>query len=306
MTSTLPFPSPRASSPRASRPHRAVAIGVIGVGLVALCDIGLLVAGVLPWSFPVAMLAAGLLVSASMAVGFELAREATRRGGDRHASDLSGLAHDIRTPLHTTRTLLQLVESGSLGALTAEASDALARAAIAASRAEALLLDSLGAGTPQPPAASGVRALSANVDEALDHAIDALRSRIEESQAVIERGVLPMVQADPLALERALTNLLLNAITHSSPDVAPRIRVSAASEGGRCVLTVSDNGPGIPASLLDSAFDPGVRGFSARQSPGFGLGLSTVRRLVEQQGGRAWIDPASNEGASIRLELPAA
>lgn len=295
MTSTLQFPSPTGS-----RPGRAAALVVIGVGLVALCDLGLLIAGVLPWSVPVAMLAVGLLVSASMAVGYDLARESARRAGATRAADLDGLAHDLRAPLHTTRTLLELVESGSLGSMTAEASNALSRAALAAGRVDALLHSSLETSTSQ------LLMPKTNVDDVLARSIEAIRARVDESNAIIDRGSLPVVRADPLALERALTNLLVNAITHARPDVQPRIRVDAESEGGRCVITVSDNGPGIPASLLDSAFDPGVRGFSARQSPGFGLGLSTVRRLVEEQGGRAWIDPQAAEGARVRLELPAA
>ncbi|MSP22314.1 MAG: ATP-binding protein [Dehalococcoidia bacterium] len=52
-------------------------------------------------------------------------------------------------------------------------------------------------------------------------------------------------------------------------------------------MSVRDNGPGVPAQIRDRAFESGVRGFSPDGPARFGLGLSTVRRLVEQQGGRA-------------------
>lgn len=245
---------------------RVAALVVIGVGLASLVDLGLVISGVVSWSFPAAMLAVGLLVSASMAIGFELARESARRA-DGGATSLHRPAGDV--PL------------------------------LAANRVDALLHDRLRA-----PAAS--RGRRARLDEALDHAIDALRPRIVESQAVIERGELPTVQADPIALERALTNLLQNALTHGRRSEPPRIEVRATPGQDGWVVSVSDNGPGIPAGLQDRAFEPGVRGRANEQSPGFGLGLSTVRRLIEEQGGRVWIEPATESGACVRMELRAA
>lgn len=278
--------------------YRAAAALTFGIGVLALIDLGLLIAGLVPWSFPVALLAVGLLVSASMAIGFELAHG---RYGVHAAptTALDGLAHDLRSPLTTTRSLLQLVEDGSLGALTPEARDALGRASLAAGRLEAVLQHTLQPATGQPSNRH------ADLDRVLDQALAALHTRIEDSGAVVRRHPLPVVDGDPIALERALTNLVLNAIVHARPGDRPEIDVDAERVNGNWVVTVSDNGPGIPATLRETAFDPGIRGRASRQSPGFGLGLSTVRRLVEEQGGRAWIDP-SEAGARVRLELPAA
>jgi signal transduction histidine kinase len=287
---------------RSARPRRWGAFLIAGVGLFALADLGLLIAGVLPWSLAAAMIAVGLLVSASMAIGYDLARTPVPRDarGSRDA-DLGGLAHDLRAPLTTTRSLLQLVESGSLGELTPAASDALGRAALAAGRVEDLLQRSL-----LEDASTDVETPRADLGTALSRALDALHTRITESGAVIERGALPVVAADPIDMERVLTNLVLNSITHARPGQPPHIRVRAERDGRHWLVSVSDDGPGVPAALRERAFEPGVRGFSSQQSPGFGLGLSTVRRLVESHGGRAWIDPTTRSGASVQIELPAA
>lgn len=285
-----------------ARRYRLAALLTVGIGLLALVDLGLLIAGVVSWSFPVALLAVGLLVSTSMAIGFELARGSRGHSTGTSGANLDGLAHDLRSPLTTTRSLLQLVEDGSLGALTPEARDALGRASLAASRVEALLQHSLHSAANER---SREASRQADLNLVLDRATQALHTRIEESGAVIHRHPLPVVQGDPVALERALTNLVLNAIVHARPGERPEIEVDAEEQDGRWVVTVSDNGPGIPVKLRETAFDPGVRGRASQQSPGFGLGLSTVRRLVEEQGGRAWIDP-SEVGARVMLELRAA
>lgn len=290
-SSAAPHGAPRSM---AGRPARTAVLLITGVGLLAMADLGLLIAGVLPWSVPAAMIAVGLLVSASMAVGYDLARNSLP-----HASmdaNLAGLAHDLRAPLSTTRTLLDLVESGSMGRLPRRAGDALGRASLAAERVETLLEQSLGQESER----------RADLGRALSHALDSLHARIVESGAVIERGTLPVVAADPADMERVLTNLLLNSITHARPGEAPHVRVDASREGAHWVVTVSDRGPGIPSSLGERAFEPGVRGRTRAQSPGFGLGLATVRRLVERHGGRAWIEAQTEHGTAVQLELRAA
>lgn len=262
-----------------------------------MADLGLLIAGVLPWSVPAATISLGLLVSASMAVGYDLARTSMPR--PVADPELRGLAHDLRAPLTTTRTLLDLVGSGSMGELSREACDALGRASLAAERVESLLERSLHDDVATPSS-------SADLGLALSRAIDALHTRIVDSGAVIKRGSLPVVVADPADMERVLTNLLLNSITHARPGEPPLIHVAAERDGKHWIVTVSDDGPGIPSALRERAFDPGVRGRTTAPSPGFGLGLSTVRRLVERHGGRAWIDPANEQGTSVQLELRAA
>jgi signal transduction histidine kinase len=226
----------------------------------------------------------------------------------RHARAIdagtAGIAHDLRAPLLTTRSMLDLLSSGAFGQLTTEGRDAVQRAALAAARANALV-DSLlhehaGAGATRAPRA----AVPVDLQAVADRVIASFEPGLEERGARVSATSLPAVLADELAVERILQNLLENALTHASSD-APVVELTARRRGPTWEVAVRDNGEGVPDHLRDRVFEPGVRAPAATSRPGFGLGLATVRRLVEDMGGKAWVDPATREGACIRFTLPA-
>ena len=106
-----------------------------------------------------------------------------------------------------------------------------------------------------------------------------------------------MVRGDPDALERAIGNLVDNAIKWSPPD--GRIRICAA--GG--TVEVSDDGPGIPAVDLPYIFDRFYRSAKARALPGSGLGLAIVRRIADMHGGTAEAIPLVQQILAVRERL---
>ncbi|MGH7018910.1 MAG: HAMP domain-containing sensor histidine kinase [Brevundimonas sp.] len=103
---------------------------------------------------------------------------------------------------------------------------------------------------------------------------------------------------DPVLIGLALRNLLENALKHTPPGT--RVMVSLTSEG---VVSVSDEGPGLPSDFLDRAFQPFTR--VDRRSAGAGLGLSIVTRIVQLHGGEVWTD-ALNPGVAFRMRFPLA
>jgi signal transduction histidine kinase len=78
--------------------------------------------------------------------------------------------------------------------------------------------------------------------------------------------------------------------------------VRAAGEGGWAVLTVSDDGPGIPRDALPHVFEPFFR--ASTQAEGYGLGLPTVKRLVDAHGGSVRLESAPGTGTTVTVELP--
>jgi two-component system sensor histidine kinase MprB len=106
-----------------------------------------------------------------------------------------------------------------------------------------------------------------------------------------------LVRGDPDALERAIGNLVDNALKWSPPD--GRIRISAA--GG--TVEVSDDGPGIPADDLPYIFDRFYRSARARALPGSGLGLAIVRRIADMHDGTVEAIPLQ-QGMKFRLSVP--
>jgi two-component system, OmpR family, sensor histidine kinase MprB len=111
------------------------------------------------------------------------------------------------------------------------------------------------------------------------------------------------VYADPDAIERAIGNLVDNALKWSPPEGAVRITVSVGAR--EAVFGITDEGPGIPATDLPHIFDRFYRSPSARSKPGSGLGLSIVRQIADTHGGRVVAQPRPR-GTEMLLTLPCA
>ena len=112
---------------------------------------------------------------------------------------------------------------------------------------------------------------------------------------------LPPIQTDAAQLQRALVNVLENALKFSPPDSPVLLR--AESRDGDVVFRVEDQGPGIEADEAESIFEPFHRG---RGSGGSGLGLAIARGFVVANGGRIWVEQSRSGGASFVIALPAA
>ncbi len=104
-------------------------------------------------------------------------------------------------------------------------------------------------------------------------------------------------------LHRLVLNLLENAVKHTP--AGTDVRASVGEEDGRVVLTVSDDGPGIPADLRDRVFERFVRGAGDRGGS-FGLGLSIVRAVAESHGGRVSLESDNGHGTRFVVTLPSA
>jgi two-component system sensor histidine kinase MprB len=109
-----------------------------------------------------------------------------------------------------------------------------------------------------------------------------------------------LVAGVPARLERAVTNLLDNAVKYSPPGKPVEIELSGVE------LTVRDHGPGISTEDLAQVFDRFYRGAEARGRPGSGLGLAIVRQVVRQHGGTVTAERAAGGGTLMRLRLPGA
>ncbi|WP_084539568.1 ATP-binding protein [Azorhizobium doebereinerae] len=109
------------------------------------------------------------------------------------------------------------------------------------------------------------------------------------------------VPGRPIALKRAVRNLMVNAATHGR---AARIGVSAEADKG--VLVIEDDGPGIPDALMARVFEPFFRVDPARQAviPGAGLGLAIAYEIVTRHGGRLSLANRPGGGLLQRMELP--
>ena len=112
------------------------------------------------------------------------------------------------------------------------------------------------------------------------------------------------MRADFHQIERALVNLMENALKYSPED--ERVGVHVTHTSGEVMVRVIDHGRGIPASELSSIFEPFQRGSSTGGAGGAGLGLAIARGFAESNGGRVWAESRSGQGATFVLALPIA
>ncbi|MFD7514203.1 sensor histidine kinase [Streptomyces niveus] len=220
---------------------------------------------------------------------------------DRQAQLIADAGHELRTPLTSLRTNVELLaRSDETGrAIPPEDRTAL-MASVKAQMTElaALIGDLQELSRPDAPDPRPLQvvALHTIVESALE------RARLRGPDLTIEVALRPWyVRAEPAALERALVNVLDNAVKFSPPGAAIEVALSAQGE-----LTVRDHGPGIPADELPYVFERFWRSPSARALPGSGLGLSIVARTIQQTGGEVALRRAAGGGTVAAIRIPGA
>jgi len=125
-------------------------------------------------------------------------------------------------------------------------------------------------------------------------------------ERIAEVGELPdgAARIDPDLIAQVVRNLLSNARRHAGP--GGRVALSARADGAGLVVSVDDDGPGIPPQQRERVFDRFHRSEPSRDrtSGGSGLGLGIARSIVELHGGRIWVDDSPLGGARVSFELP--
>lgn len=138
---------------------------------------------------------------------------------------------------------------------------------------------------------------------AAEMAIKNLQVAIEESHAKVECGELPPVSADASQLVQLFQNLIANAIKFRG-DGTPRIRISAEKTGREWVVSVADNGIGIAPEHAEIIFVIFKRLHTRSEYEGNGIGLAICKKIVEQHGGRIWMESEPGKGSTFRFTLP--
>jgi two-component system, OmpR family, sensor histidine kinase MprB len=214
-------------------------------------------------------------------------------------------SHELRTPVTSLRTNIEILQQQGAD-IGAEDQQRLLADVVEQTEELTLLINDLIdlARGEEPRADTEEVRLDILVGEVLE------RTRRHAPTTRLQAELEPyVVTAVPSRLERAVGNLLDNAIKYSPPDEPVEIRLladrrSPGSIGGE--LTVRDHGPGISAEDLPHVFDRFYRGAEARGRPGSGLGLAIVQQVAVQLGGTVRAEPATGGGTLMRLSLPGA
>lgn len=225
--------------------------------------------------------------------------------GDIKSEFVATVSHEFRTPLTTLMMGVNLLRRSPLaqpGSRAAGILDAMAEETERLTRLVNDLLDlsRLEAGRIE------MEFRAVPVNDLLSHAAAALGPQAEEKGIRLQVSADPegaRVRADPDRILLVLTNLLANAIRHT-----PRggeIRLAAARQGGRMVVSVADTGPGIPKELQSRVFEKFYR-VPGRPQGGAGLGLAICKEVVQAHGGRIWLESEEGKGSTFHFSLPLA
>lgn len=106
----------------------------------------------------------------------------------------------------------------------------------------------------------------------------------------------------PIAMKRAVSNLVVNAVRYGNGWV--KISTGMTADNKLCWVCIEDNGPGIPKDQVAKLFEPFTRGDTARGSEGTGLGLAIVKRIISQHNGSVVVNNRSEGGLKVQLSFP--
>jgi len=137
----------------------------------------------------------------------------------------------------------------------------------------------------------------------VEQALKSLQSAVQESGAVVNWNGLPMVMADPSQLAEVFQNLIANAIKFHGAET-PVIQIDSEKNDHEWVLTVSDNGIGIPPENWQDIFVIFRRLHTRTEYPGNGIGLSICKKIIERHGGKIWIEAQAKPGCCFKFTLP--
>lgn len=208
-------------------------------------------------------------------------------------------SHDLQEPLRMVSSYMSLLETKYRGKLDEKADAYIHFAVDGAKRMQALiegLLNYSRIGRAEfGPVDTGRIFADATAN---------LANAISEGNAEISRGSLPTVWGDATQMLQLIQNLIGNAVKYRKPGIPPRVVVSATRSDNEWIFSIRDNGIGIRKEDHDAVFQMFRRLHTKEEYPGTGIGLASCKKIVEQQGGRIWLESSPGEGTTVFFSIP--
>ena len=211
-------------------------------------------------------------------------------------------SHDLQAPLHIITSFLQLLQKRYGGQLDATANEFIGFAVDGAEQMKQLINDVLAyarVGT-QDRSQEAVE-----VQLVLDTVLQNLSVAVSEAEAKVTWDPLPRVWGDRSQLVQLLQNLVGNALKYRG-EAPPEVHLRARREGDRWRISISDNGIGLKMKHAEQIFVVFNRLHSRDEFEGSGIGLATCKRILDNHGGKIWVESTEGEGSTFHFTLRAA
>lgn len=211
-------------------------------------------------------------------------------------------SHDLKSPLLVVTGFLELLQSNKSEHLDDDGRMYVEAALRGAARMEQLIDDLL---TFSRVGRNDHNRELADLGAVVVQLLLDWESAVSDTRAVVDVGPLPSVLGDATLLRQLLENLFSNSMKFRRPGVEPIIQITAERRRGEWLVSVSDNGIGIPYEHRESIFTMFWRGAQSTDQPGSGIGLAICHRAVQAHGGRLWVEDGIGSGAKFCFTLPA-
>ena len=214
------------------------------------------------------------------------------------------VSHDIRSPLMGIAWYVEFLKSHHYDKIDKKGQDSIDGVCRGVERANALINDLLAltriSRINNPYQKIPVRQLVDEVAATLDYKIRQNNVTLRLPQE------MPDIVCDAIKLKEVFLNLMTNAIKFSSgrPGVQPEISIEAGESEAAYEFIVRDNGIGIPAGSLDEVFDIFKRLDTSGKYEGTGVGLSLVKSIVDDHGGKVWVVSEEGRGSAFHVIIP--
>ncbi len=221
---------------------------------------------------------------------------------------VANVSHELRTPVAIITGYLETLLDGALhDPPTAE--KFLHVMSKHNQRLTLLIEDLLSLSQLEGQRAAGLQFESFNLRTCLERVIERLEPAISEKSATVQLLLpddLPSLEGDPHRLDQVFFNLIENALKYGENTRLPEISIHALIEGDETLVTVADNGPGIPLADQPHVFERFYRVHKDRSRAvgGTGLGLSIVKHVVQAHGGQVSVHSQPGRGAAFQVRIP--
>jgi light-regulated signal transduction histidine kinase (bacteriophytochrome) len=210
-------------------------------------------------------------------------------------------SHDLQEPLRKMSAYLHLLEAQFKDKIDEKAMAYIQIAVKSGSQMRSLIQDLLEYSNI---AANNENNGSTDMNEVVEKVTKTLGMQIEELGAQIVSEGLPVLhQVNATQMEQLVQNLLSNGLKYHS-DKKPHIKIYAEDSGEYWQFAIEDNGIGIGPQYREKVFVVFQRLHSKGQYPGTGIGLSICKKIIEQHGGRIWIDSNEHGGSTFFFTIP--
>lgn len=209
--------------------------------------------------------------------------------------------HDLKEPLRMISSFGQLLQKKNGGEMSPQNQEFLGYIVDASTRMTTLVNDLLEYSTATN---STPKEQEISLNDVLHIVMKNIQLQLVENKGVIYTGVLPRIIGNTTLLVQVFQNIISNAIKFKRPEIAPEVRINALTNKEFHMISIRDNGIGIAPEYHSQVFGVFKRLHSKADYEGSGIGLATCKKIIEQKGGKIWVESEPGFGTSFHFTWP--